>query len=322
MTRRPGPGARARTAGGVALAAVVLAGCSLLGPPDPDSPEGRVEVLVEALVAADRDALLEVLDDERFSTSTALLTDEVLAQGVFAGREVDVETTNRHLGAREFALRLEEQDEDERPWLEPGFTSSGDPVGLVLPTVTLQGRGVHALRVGDQTIEVGPLPPEGTSFYLPPGEVELAAVGGERYVEREPPERIDTRELLGRRERDLGGRLTPEARAVVRKEVAEHLDRCTGTFRRDRPSACPLRKAWIGGLAEETWTVDGVPRVDIRAGLDAWYFSTRGRLRATMRGTYVPLGGGPAVPAADAFPVRIDGTVEVRGGRLVVRVQG
>ena len=312
-------GVRRVTVVGVVLALAGV-GCTSEGPPeDPSSARGRVQQLVRALVEVDADGLRDLVSDDSLDLSAELLVDDVVAQGALARRDVTIDADTSNLGYVAYELDTDPSTAGPQPWLDVEVRSSGELIGSVLPTVEVSGRGITALRVGDVEVPVAPLPPEGRTYYLPPGVLTVAAVGPDGLVEHGDGERIDTRD---RASLSLGGELTAAGEAQVRRVAAAFVRRCTRPVQGDRPVRCPARKAFVGGLESSAWTLDAPVRVSTEEGSTGWTVRTDDPPAARMTGQYLDRERGVLVPVTDRVRFRVEGTVEARGDRLVVEVRG
>ena len=315
-----------------ALLAVLLVGLAGLGagcldggsPDDPDSARGQLQQWTRALVDVDGAALRTLADRPSLAVSADLLTDGVLAQGALAGQDVEVDVTDRGMGVVRYAISLPDQDLDapgERPWWETELRTSGEMIGIGLPTVTVEAPGASAVRVGDEVVETGSLADEGRTFYLPPGGFEIGVAGGGRFVEHPAAQPWDTRTDRGAL--SLSSRLTPAGRSEVRRAIDRWVDTCTGRFTEDeRPLRCPARLAYVGGLRTSTWTLDARPRTVVEPSSSGWTVTTPRPPLTRMTGTATDPGTGTPVAARDVVPFRVEGTVSVRGERLVVDLRG
>jgi hypothetical protein len=299
------------------LLVLVSTGCGISRPVDPDSARGHAEALKRALVQADGAALVGLVEDPSYAVSTALLTDAVLGQGALAGQDVEIKRTDRDLETIRYALRV--PDDEPRPWLEVQLRRSGDFVGLPLPSVTLDGPGVNAVRIGGKTARIDPLPREGQAFYLPPGEYDVGAAGAERYVDHGPTQHVDTRSYRPDR-LEFTGDLTAAGRRRVDRSVKAYVRRCTELLRGNRPSNCPARVAFVGGLDSSEWTLASYPRITIEANGDGWSVSTPEPPVARMKRTVQDRRTGVTERVTDTVPFAVNGRIAVRGDELVVDI--
>lgn len=314
-------GVRRGAVAAASVLALVGTACTSEGSADdPSSARAQVERLVAALVEVDADALREIAVDDSLAVSGALLTDEVVAQGVFARKDVRIEADKSNLGYVSYTLDTDPPSGGTQPWLDVDVSSSGGFSGSVLPAVQVHGRGITAIRVGDTEVSIPPLPPEGGRFLLPPGELEIAAVGPTALVEHAAAQQVDTRD---RPSLDLGGELTAAGQARVQRAADVFVRRCTRPQRRDdRPRGCPARKAFAGGLVDSSWTLDGPVRVTTEELDHEWAIRTDDPPVARMRGKARDFEADTLVPVTDRVPFRVDGTVSARGDRLVVEIPG
>ena len=85
---------------------------------------------------------------------------------------------------------------------------------------------------------------------------------------------------------------------------------------------CPARKAFVGGLASSSWTLDGPVRVATEADGAGWRITTPRPPVARMTGTVVDRETGREVAVTDQVRFRVEGTVTAQGSRLEVAVPG
>jgi hypothetical protein len=297
----------------LAVAALVLSSCGDGSPDDPDSPRGLVEQIKVGLVEADGAAVRALVDDRSSAVSTELLTDEVLAEGVFAGKDVMVEKTSSDIYTVRYDLLVD--GDGNRPWLDLEVKASDDSiVGMALPTIELSGSGVSAVTVNGVEVAVEQLTSEPRSFYLPPGELEIGAVGPKDLVAHEPPQPVDTREY-GDRALELAGTVTEAGLDRIQEAVDAYVADCTKARDASPPTGCPVHLAWVGGLASSRMTLDDEPKWSLQPSSDGWTILTEDPPKARLTGT-TREGG----PAEDVVDFAVTGTVRVVGGELLVEV--
>ena len=96
-------------------------------------------------------------------------------------------------------------------------------------------------------------------------EYDIGAGGAERYVDHGPTQHFDTREYSTDR-LAFTGDLTAAGRTRVDRAVEAYVKRCTEPLRGSRPSNCPARRAFIGGLDSSEWTLESTPRIAVSGG--------------------------------------------------------
>lgn len=304
------------------LAVLAATGCASGGSADdPSTGRGQVQLLTAALVEVDAPGLRELVADDSQAVSDELLDPGVLEQGALARTDVEIDDTGGDLAYVTYTLDTDPPTERGGAWLRVGVRRSGGFTGSALPSVELQGQGITALRVGDAVVPVDPLPPEGRRYLLPPGEFTVAGVGPDGLVDHGAGVRVDTRDPV-RYPLDLGGRLTAAGRTQVQQAVDVFVRRCTRPLRAPRPVECPARKAFVGGLASSSWTLDGPVRVATEADGAGWRITTPRPPVARMTGTVVDRETGREVAVTDRVRFRVEGTVTAQGSRLAVAVPG
>ncbi|KQT92228.1 hypothetical protein ASG49_09820 [Marmoricola sp. Leaf446] len=301
---------------------LALTGCADGSADDPTTARGQVQLLTSALVEVDAAQLKDVAVPDSLSFSDELLVDDVLEQGALARRDVTIDGEGSGLGYVSYTLDTDPPVRSGGPWLRLNARTSGSFSGSVLPTVELTGQGITALRVGEATVPVAPLPAEGRRYYLPPGEFTVAAVGPEGLVEHDPGQQVDTRDV-DPYALDLGGTLTAAAQAQVQQAVRSFVRRCTRPLGdAPRPRGCPARLAFVGGLTSSSWTLDGPVRVEVEPDRTGWRITTPRPPLARMVGQVRDPDTGDLLPVSDRVRFRVEGVVEARGDRLDIAIPG
>lgn len=299
---------------------VVLTGCVGDGSAsDPHSPRGAVERLKTALVEPDAAALVELVGDPSYNISTDLLTDQVVGEGVFAGKDVTIDKTQGDLNGQRYDLRM--RSDRGRPWLDTTYSAtSSSPIGSLLPTIRIMGAGVESLTVNGVVVDIAPVPSGGQSYYLPPGTFQIGVAASGTYADFGPPLTVETRD---RSQRDLTftGQLTGAARSIVRDKVAAFVKRCTAKLEGKRPRECPVRKVWVGAdLISSEWTLSAQPKIRIEANGGRWRITTPEPPTARMHGVIRDRTDGSTEQVSDSLPFAVDGDVTVRDDQVDVRI--